>query len=155
MFVRRASAEDVPSMARVFLAARHAMLHIVPMIHPDEDVPRWLRDVVLPACEITLAEVEGAVVALLVLRPGWVEQLYVHPDFQGRQIGARLLALAQASGHAAAGLELWTFQANAGARRFYERHGFKAAEFTDGEANEEKTPDVRYVWRPRAAQLSR
>ena len=44
------------------------------------------------------------------------------------------------------GLELWTFQVNVGARRFYERHGFRAVELTDGSANEEHEPDVRYVW---------
>jgi hypothetical protein len=44
---------------------------------------------------------------------------------------------------------LWTFQANAPARRFYERHGFGAVEFGDGSGNEEGEPDVRYVWEPR------
>ena len=39
---------------------------------------------------------------------------------------------------------LYTFQANAGARRFYERHGFRAIQFTDGRANEEHCPDVLY-----------
>jgi hypothetical protein len=34
--------------------------------------------------------------------------------------------------------------ANAGARRFYERHGFSAIEFTDGSANEERCPDVLF-----------
>jgi GNAT superfamily N-acetyltransferase len=45
-------------------------------------------------------------------------------------------------------LWLWTFQANAGARRFYERNGFAPVEFTDGAANEEHEPDVRYEWLP-------
>jgi hypothetical protein len=43
---------------------------------------------------------------------------------------------------------LWTFQTNTGARRFYERHGFVAVDETDGSANEERAPDVRYAWRP-------
>jgi membrane-anchored protein YejM (alkaline phosphatase superfamily) len=46
------------------------------------------------------------------------------------------------------GLQLWTFQVNGTARRFYERHGFLAVESTDGSGNEEGDPDVRYVWRP-------
>ena len=46
------------------------------------------------------------------------------------------------------GLELWTFQVNARARRFYERNDFVEAELTDGSGNEEREPDVRYVWRP-------
>ena len=43
--------------------------------------------------------------------------------------------------------QLWTFQSNHGARRFYERHGFVAVQHTDGD-NEEGAPDVRYEWRP-------
>ncbi len=48
------------------------------------------------------------------------------------------------------GLELWTFQVNARARRFYERHGFVEVDRTDGGHNEERQPDVRYAWRPGA-----
>jgi hypothetical protein len=42
---------------------------------------------------------------------------------------------------------LWTFQQNDGARRFYERHGLRLIRLTDGEDNEEKTPDALYAWR--------
>ena len=41
-------------------------------------------------------------------------------------------------------IRLYTFQTNAGARRFYERYGFRAIRFTDGRANEEHCPDVLY-----------
>ena len=44
-------------------------------------------------------------------------------------------------------MQLWAFQSNTGALRFYERHGFVAVEETDGD-NEERAPDVRMVWRP-------
>jgi hypothetical protein len=37
------------------------------------------------------------------------------------------------------------------ARRFYERHGFVAVEHTDGAGNEEREPDVRFLWRPAGA----
>lgn len=78
------------------------------------------------------------------LRDGSVEQLYLEPGWTGRGIGSVLIGLAKE--RRPAGLELWTFQVNAGARRFYERHGFRVAEITDGSANEERQPDVRYVW---------
>ena len=42
-------------------------------------------------------------------------------------------------------LDLWTFQSNTAARRFYERHGFVAIDATDGQ-NEENAPDVHYRW---------
>jgi ribosomal protein S18 acetylase RimI-like enzyme len=44
------------------------------------------------------------------------------------------------------GLYLWVFQKNEGARRFYERHGFRLAELTDGAGNMEREPDARYEW---------
>ena len=46
------------------------------------------------------------------------------------------------------GLELYTFQVNTGARRFYERHGFRVVDLDDGARNEEGQPDVRYRWLP-------
>jgi hypothetical protein len=55
-----------------------------------------------------------------------------------------LIEAAKVSGVAA--LELWCFQANARARRFYEARGFSAIRFTDGAHNEERTPDVLYRW---------
>ena len=43
-------------------------------------------------------------------------------------------------------LELWCFQANERARRFYETRDFHAIRFTDGADNEEQMPDIRYRW---------
>jgi hypothetical protein len=37
---------------------------------------------------------------------------------------------------------LWTFVSNIGARRFYERHSFVAAETKDDSDNEENEPDI-------------
>lgn len=147
--LRRATPADIPAMAETFLAARRAMLHIVPMVHPDDSVVPWMRDRLFPETRLWVADAGGGrIAALMSLGPGWLHHLYAHPDAQGQGIGTRLLALARRQDEAAAGLDLWTFQANTGARRFYERHGFRPAEFTDGAGNEEKTPDVRYAWRP-------
>jgi hypothetical protein len=44
-------------------------------------------------------------------------------------------------------LSLWTFQRNAFARQFYEKHGFVLADQTDGAGNEEGEPDALYVWK--------
>ncbi len=37
-------------------------------------------------------------------------------------------------------------QRNNRARAFYERHGFRVARMTDGADNEEREPDILYVW---------
>ena len=84
-------------------------------------------------------------VALLVLRGDWIDQLYVDPDLTGRGIGAELLGLAKRE--RPRGLRLWTFVSNRGAQRFYERHGFSEIERTDGSGNEEQAPAIQYVWK--------
>ena len=43
-------------------------------------------------------------------------------------------------------LELWCFQRNEAARRFYAREGFAEVEWTEGADNDEGLPDVRLVW---------
>jgi GNAT superfamily N-acetyltransferase len=145
MELRRARRDEAADIASVWLRSRKASVPAIPPpVHPDEEVLVWFRDVVLPDREVWVAEDDDAVVALLVLEGDWLDQLYVDPSWTGRRVGSRLLALAkqQRPEH----LQLWTFQSNAGARRFYERHGFLAAEMTDGD-NEEGAPDVRYEWR--------
>ena len=112
--------------------------------HSDDQVRRWITGRVLPLMEVWVAEVPGrAVVGLLVLDADWLDQLYVEPELTGRGIGRELLEVAKRE--RPRGLRLWTFEANAGARRFYERHGFVAGDRTDGD-NEEGAPDILYAW---------
>jgi putative acetyltransferase len=110
---------------------------------PDEDV-RFVRDHVLPSSQVHGVMNNKTLIGFIAFREGWIDQLYVVPEAQGRGVGTALLAMATAAWPT---LSLWTFQRNTGARRFYERHGFVAVETTDGSANEEKEPDVRYHWR--------
>jgi GNAT superfamily N-acetyltransferase len=145
--LRRAFRHETPEIALVFLAARRGLLPDVPMVHPDDDVEPWIREELFYETEIWVAVANGRIVAMMSLAPGWVEHLYVHPEAQRTGVGTELLDLAKNSPLAGGGLALWTFQANSGARRFYERHGFVAVELTDGDGNEERTPDVRYEWR--------
>ena len=101
-----------------------------------------------PFCKIVAGEIPATVErrddGFIAFRDGWIDQLYVLPAHQGRGLGSALLEIAQ---ERCPELSLWTFQRNAIARRFYERHGFVAAELTDGVRNEEREPDIRYVWR--------
>ena len=87
---------------------------------------------------------DGLLQGHIALRPGWIDHLYVDPDAHRRGIGTGLLGIAKAEQFE---LRLRTFQANAGARHFYERHGFEIESMTDGDANEERMPDMCYVWR--------
>lgn len=145
--MRRAEAGDARAVADVWLRSRRASVPSIPSpVHSDDEVRAWFATVVLPTREtwvIEDIEDEVGVVALLVMEGDWVDQLYVDPAYFDRRLGSQLLDLAKE--RRPGGLDLWTFQANAGARRFYERHGFAAIATTDGD-NEEAAPDVRYHW---------
>jgi GNAT superfamily N-acetyltransferase len=143
--VRRARPDEGLQVASVWLAARRAAFPAIPApVHSDADVRRWFVEEVLPAQEVWVAEVDGCIVGLLVVDAGWVTQLYVDPLRQRRGLGSALLERAQE--RAPDGLDLWTFETNAGSHRFYERHGFVLGESTDGRGNEEQAPDRRYRW---------
>lgn len=146
--IRRATAADAAAVADVYVRSRHAAVpDIPPLTPPEEGVRRWLSGVVLAGSEVWVAEAASrAVVALMLLDDDWIHQLYVDPDWTGRGIGAELVAVAKR--RSPDGLQLWTFQSNRRAHRFYERHGFTAEERTDGSGNQERAPDVRYAWRP-------
>jgi ribosomal protein S18 acetylase RimI-like enzyme len=140
---RRATLEDMPAVARIHRVAFFAVMPHMPVLHTPEEDLVFYSTTVFPATEIWLTEQTGIPVGFIAFRAGWVDHLYVHPDCQGRGHGSALLALAQAS---APSLRLWTFQCNSGALRFYERHGFRIERETDGAKNEERQPDILYLW---------
>jgi GNAT superfamily N-acetyltransferase len=140
---RPATANDAAAIARVF-SPSFRLLTFLPMLHTEEEDRWFIENVILKECVVTLAEGDTGIVAFLARQGEEVRMLYTHPDFIGTGAGGLLIEGAKRSGETA--LELWCFQVNTHARRFYERHGFKAIRFTDGQDNEEKTPDVRYRW---------
>ncbi|SFJ57569.1 Acetyltransferase (GNAT) domain-containing protein [Streptosporangium canum] len=144
--IRRAEGSDASAVAEVRLRSYMAALPTVRRAHTDEKVREWFLQVVVPSRETWVATAEGSVVRMMVLDGDHLDQLYLDPFWRGRTIGDQLVTLAKK--RRPDGLELWTFQVNGPARRFYERHGFVAVERTDGRDNEEREPDIRYVWRP-------
>jgi 8-oxo-dGTP pyrophosphatase MutT (NUDIX family)/N-acetylglutamate synthase-like GNAT family acetyltransferase len=154
--LRPARNNDAADCASVYLRSRRFAIPEVPVVHDDSDVRRWMADEVIAHADVTVAEVDGMVVGLMVLeadakrRSGWVEQLYLDPSWIGRGLGEQFVQRAKSA--LADGLQLWTFQANGAAQRFYERLGFSEVERTDGHGNEERAPDIRYHWLPDTVQ---
>jgi len=149
--LRPARGGDARECATVYLRSRAFALPTVPVVHDTKEVRRWMADEVVGRADVTVAEVDGTVVGLMVLDEGvggtgWIEQLYLDPAWIGRGLGVRFLD--QAKRRFPGGLQLWTFEANGPAQRFYEREGFTAVERTDGRGNEERAPDVRFTWSP-------
>ncbi|MGW4564346.1 GNAT family N-acetyltransferase [Streptomyces sp. NPDC004561] len=145
--LRPAVKADARAAADVWLRSFAAALPTVVRPRTDDDVREYFRDVVVPLRETWVAEANGdRIVGVMVLNGDLLSQLYLDPEWRGRGIGDRFVMLAKE--RSPNGLTLWTFQVNKPAHRFYERHGFTAEEHTDGSGNEEREPDVRYVWRP-------
>jgi len=143
--LRRATDADSEAVADVFISSRDNALPSVTFPYTEEGVRGYVRDIFIGQTEAWVAVDGDEIVAVMSLKPGWVEQLYVATERHGEGIGRQLLDLAKERSDGE--LQLWTFQVNARARRFYERNGFTIAEMTDGAGNQEKESDVRYVWR--------
>jgi GNAT superfamily N-acetyltransferase len=133
-------------VAEVWLRSFAAALPGVHRAHSDDEVRRWVADVLLSTHDAWVADDDGTVAGVLALSDGWLDQLYLDPDCRGQRLGDRFVALAKS--RQPRGLQLWTFQVNEPARRFYRRHGFVEVERTDGAGNEEREPDVRLAWEP-------
>jgi GNAT superfamily N-acetyltransferase len=163
--IRRAVGAEADAVAAQLRRVREQNLATIPpLAHSLTDMRRWMRDVVFASMDVWVAEVSGGqpdaakptapgraqaarpFAGLMVLKPpDELDQLYVDAEFSRRGLGSRFLELAKHE--FPGGLQLWTFQSNVGARRFYERHGFVPVQWTDGD-NEEGAPDVRYEWKP-------
>lgn len=144
LVIRRAREDEGAALADLYLRVRRDNAESIPPVaHTEESVREWWSVVLPRRDEIWVAERAGETVGVLALRrPDWLDQLYVVGPASRRGVGSALLEVARRE--LGGQLQLWTFQANAGARRFYERHGFVAVEQTDGD-NEEGAPDVRYL----------
>ena len=143
--IRRAVQADAPAAADIYLAAIKATYDF-PLAHTDDECRAWLADEVVPLMETWVAEVAGRLVAMMVLDEAGIGHLYVDPPSHSLGIGSRLVELAKQ--RRPRGLELYTFQVNERARRFYEWHGFAMVTLGDGSGNEERQPDVLYRWQP-------
>jgi putative acetyltransferase len=133
----------IADLVRVWRDARAARLRFLCDLHEAEEDREYLGGAVLPANDVWIAEVDGTLAGFIAFGDGWVTHLYVAPPFQGRGVGSDLLSIAMAR-HPA--LQLWVFEVNEPAVRFYQRRGFCVVERTDGASNEARRPDLRMQW---------
>ncbi|MGW7327650.1 GNAT family N-acetyltransferase [Streptomyces sp. NPDC054840] len=146
VLLRRADDSDAAPAADVWLRSFASALPTVRCAHDEADVRDWFARVLVPQYETWVAVPGSGVVGVMVINGGELKQLYLDPTWRGRGLGDRFMSLAKE--RRPDGLTLWTFQVNEPARRFYERHGFIAVERTDGLRNDEREPDIRYLWQP-------
>jgi ribosomal protein S18 acetylase RimI-like enzyme len=139
--IRRATPDDAAEVSRIFVAARDEMTYL-PRI--EDEHRSLLGGWFIERDEIWVSEEDGRILGFCGVQGEELSHLYVRPGGQNAGIGTALLE--HAKGLRPQRLELWVFQKNDRARRFYERHGFRLVKLTDGADNMEKEPDALYEW---------
>ncbi|MBF9232697.1 GNAT family N-acetyltransferase [Microvirga alba] len=142
MRVRPANTADIPALA---IIAEHSYREAFKTIL-EEDVLAT-RDAAFFAARFagswdrTILVEEGTPLGFLLMTDGHIDMLFMDPDASGKGAGTLLLREAEAAG--AKSLEC--FRDNQGARRFYERHGWRIAREYDREFAGKNRSFVFYV----------
>lgn len=145
--IRNACNDDSDSTADLYIESRKTHVGFAPLVHSEKRIRSWIRDILIPSGNAQVLEENESIVAMMATTTqedaSWIDQLYVKANLTSQGFGSLMLekALKELTGPT----KLHSFQKNTGARRFYEKYGFKAVEFTDGKNNQEKCPDILYV----------
>ena len=142
--LRAAVTADAGDLAAIHFEGRRDMMPWLPEVHTPSELLWYVRHVVVEKMAVSVIEVDGHPVAFVADTRGWLEHLYVRPDYWRQGFGTRLLRTVQ---ERQCEMQLWTHQANRASRAFFAVMGFETVELTDGARNTEKEPDVRLVWR--------
>jgi ribosomal protein S18 acetylase RimI-like enzyme len=145
--IREYTENDFDALTRLWRVAREKafpdFMRRVP--HTFEEDCDYFRNVILHNNDVWVIEAENRAAGFLAIAGDFVDQLYIHPDFQRRGLGELLLDHAKrlSPEH----VWLFTLQINTNGRAFYEKNGFVALHFGVSPAPESE-PDVEYHWRP-------
>lgn len=115
----------------------------LPVCHTPEEDLEFFRTVLIEQQNTDLIYSDGALAGVFTSSPGWIEQFYLLMPYWRLGIGSRLLRREM---ERQSTIQLWAFARNSRAIAFYQAHGFVEAERTDGSTNEEREPDIRFVW---------
>jgi len=111
--------------------------------HTFEEDQVYFRDVILINNDVWVVEMGEQPVAFMAIAGDFIDQLYVHPNYQRIGLGESLLAHARTL--SPEHLWLYTLQINANGRAFYEKNGFRIVKLGISPPPESE-PDVEYHW---------
>lgn len=142
--IRRLTIDDMDEVAAIYRQSFDKRLPWLSGLDTREEDRLFFRETVFPQCTLWGATENGAIIGFAAMRDGWLDHLYVLAQFQSRGVGSLLLRHCQAqSGE----LQLWTFQQNCGASRFYQTHGFELVRTTEAIESTDHEPDALYRWK--------
>lgn len=145
--LRAFSRSDLPELVRMWHESkRRAFPYVaVQQAYTLEDDRGFFEGSVIERCQIWVAESGGEIIGFLALEEDLIDLMFVKPGWQRQGVATALLALAKEK--SPDGLRAYSFQKNAAARSFFEKHGFEIvrAGLSPPPENE---PDFEYVWNP-------
>jgi GNAT superfamily N-acetyltransferase len=142
--IRNARSQDVGACVAI-LNAWIDETDWMPRVHSHGAVADFYKQIVFQQRKLFVAETAGQIGGMMVLADdSLVSALYVGASFRNRGIGSHLIDRAKQELNEP--VQLWTFQANVEAQKFYLHHGFVEVNRTDGD-NEEGLPDILFEWR--------
>jgi len=144
--VRAMRPEDLDATLDMWVAAWQAAYPAIDFSARRDWARAHIGELMRTGSQTLVATCAGRIVGALIVDPatGYLDQIVVANEFQGRGIAEVLLARARAI--APEGLELHVNQDNARAIGFYSKHGFAAA----GEDVNPRSgaPTLRMRWQP-------
>jgi GNAT superfamily N-acetyltransferase len=139
--ISKARPEDGPAISTI-MSSWIDETDWMPKVHTLEEFRNygaWL----ISASDVVVASVQNQVVGFTSRQESDIQALYLTPSHRSCGIGQELLDAAKLQVRE---LGLWTFQANKRAQAFYRRNGFVEDKRTHGADNDEKLPDVHFIW---------
>lgn len=89
--VRPASTDDADAITAVFLASRAAAMPYLTRLHDDDETRWWLTHVVMPECQVWVAQELDApqLLGFVAVKDDVLEHLYLSPEHRRRGIGSQ------------------------------------------------------------------
>lgn len=144
--IRIANENDSDAIVDLCLTSRKKHMSFAQPAHTEAEIRQWMREELIPNQMVSVLEENAEIKAMIATTEdetgSSISHLFVEAQNVGRGFGGTLLE--KAISELKKPIRLYAFQENHRARRFYEKYGFRAIQFTDGSANEEKCPDVLY-----------
>ena len=107
--------------------------------HTFEEDCEYFQNVISQNNDLWVAEADGRMAGFLAIAGDFVDQLFVHPDFQRRGLAGICSTMPNISRLSI--FFLYTFQVNTNGRAFYEKNGFVAVRFGVSPA-----PNLSRMW---------
>ena len=146
IIIRIAQPKDIEEICQIQHSSVHALkgrLYTIEILNAWAE--RMIPEVVQKGMETPemrgfVAELNGKVVGFALLHDSSVRAIYVHPDFQKKGIGSRLLAHLEEEA-SSKGLHSLQLESSLNARSFYESHGYRVIKETKFSLSEELSMD--------------